>query len=33
MYAYHTLKISEYYMKNVFQKSHNVDQFKTMDLE
>ena len=29
MYAYHALKISEYYIKNVLQESKNVNQFKS----
>ena len=31
MYAYHTLKIGEYYLKRVLQKSKSVNQFRLMD--
>lgn len=33
MYAYHALKISEYYIKQVLQKPNNINQFKCHEIE
>ena len=31
MYAYHVLKISEYYQTKVLQKTQNINQYKLLD--